>query len=161
MKNKKIDPADLDNTDVGYKDMLVNVKMYRDLEGKDFHIAELQVHLASMIEAKSNKEKGGHLMYRIIRKQQEVIDGQGTKSRFGAAYKNFDTDKDWEQLKVIKEIRERPMRPRSRRFSQTLLSLRSPQNSRSRGAGPGCPCAPQGSRCVPRGVEFCVQQPRG
>ena len=104
MKNKKIDPADLDNTDVGYKDMLVNVKMYRDLEGKDFHIAELQVHLASMIEAKSNKEKGGHLMYRIIRKQQEVIDGQGTTSRFGAAYKNFDTDKDWEQLKVIKEI---------------------------------------------------------
>ena len=96
--------ADLANQDVGYKDMLVNVKMYKDLEGKDFHIAELQVHLAGMIEAKSNKAKGGHLMYRVIRQQQEVIDGKGTTSRFGAQHKHFDTDADWSELTPIEEI---------------------------------------------------------
>ena len=94
----------LNNQDVGYKDMLVNVKMYKDLEGKDFHIAELQVHLAGMIEAKSNKAKGGHLMYRVIRQQQEVIDGKGTTSRFGAQHKHFDTDADWSELTPIEEI---------------------------------------------------------
>ena len=103
-KTPKTGKAELDDQDVGYKDMLVNIKMYKDLEGKDFHVAELQVHLAGMIEAKSNGAKGGHLMYRVIRQQQEVIDGKGTKSKFGAGQKNFDTDKDWDDLVVIKEI---------------------------------------------------------
>ncbi len=51
-----------ENTDTGYQDMKLNVEL------SNGHVAELQFHLRSMIDAKHD---GGHALYRFIRAYDE------------------------------------------------------------------------------------------
>ena len=88
--------------DVAYRDSLVNIKMYKEADGGDYHIAELQLHLNKMVDAKSNPAKGGHLLYRIIRTQQEKE--ESFKSRYGH---NYDEEEhEWWTMRPLLELPE-------------------------------------------------------
>ena len=96
---------DLEPYDVLYRDILVNIKMYKS--DYDFHVAEMQVHLKTMAKA---KKKGGHTFYRVIRQQTESV--EKFDSKFGG-YGESKGDsksfwvrkpKDWWTLDVLRRV---------------------------------------------------------
>merc|ERR1711871_75944 len=96
VKNRYAEPKD--EASVHYRDALVNLKMYKTLDGSDYHIAELQVHMTDMVKAKSDKALGGHLMYRVRRQQEEKVANALVETRF------LDTKQeqtDWNKLQPI------------------------------------------------------------
>merc|ERR1711968_78358 len=112
VKNRYAEPKD--EASVHYRDALVNLKMYKTLDGSDYHIAELQVHMTDMVKAKSDKALGGHLMYRVLRQQEETdwnklqpilngtADGKATQSEI----EQFVPRAEWEKI-----AREQDMSP--------------------------------------------------
>ena len=102
IKNRMSEGARGGELDVAYRDSLVNIKMYKEEDGGDYHIAELQLHLKKMVDAKSNPAKGGHLLYRIIRTQQEKE--ESFKSRYGH---NYDEEEhEWWTMRPLLELPE-------------------------------------------------------
>ena len=102
IKNRMSEGARGGELDVAYRDSLVNIKMYKEEDGGDYHIAELQLHLNKMVDAKSNPAKGGHLLYRIIRTQQEKE--ESFKSRYGH---NYDEEEhEWWTMRPLLELPE-------------------------------------------------------